>query len=272
MRPEEIEKFSRDGWVVVDIPQPDIIHEFAAMLEKKACEIIGKNCKLSDVHNHVDDAAFKVLHTALSQYFWDNEFSLRSSKAFLDILKDVIGLDILVQYRPYLRLVRPQRAEDNIGYHLDTQYGQTPYELAAHIAFVDLDEDAALKVISGSHRVPESSFSVIENVKTDVTKGSIEHALGRPYAPKRLMPCKGMKMEPLTMKVGQVAIFSPAVFHGQEINQGTVTRVTTDMRFANANASVPLKMGKTHAGYVPVAHSPLQQLALEYYQAQKVSA
>lgn len=269
MLTSEIEKFMHDGWVVIDIPGPAIIHEFADMLQKKAREITKTDCTLSNVHEHVDDATFKTLHMALTEYFWEKEFSLRASHAFLPILKEVIGLDIMVQYRPYLRLARPNRQEDNIGYHRDTQYGQTPYELAAHIAFVDLEEEEALRVISGSHRLPEDHFRTLEGVKSEVVKGSIEHMLGKPYAPKRLVLPKGMKTEPLTMRAGQVAIFTPAIFHGQEINAGNVTRVTTDMRFVNADAKVEFKRGKTHTGYVPVAHSPIQQLAQEYYQAQE---
>lgn len=272
MKPGEIEKFIQDGWVIVDLPQPDIIREYAAMLEKKARELTGTDCTLATVHRYVDDDGFKKLHTALSEYFWQSEFSLRASPAFLGILKDLIGLDVMVQYMPYLRLARPDKPEDNIGFHRDTQYGQTPYELAAHIPFVDLDEHSSLRIISGSYRLPESAFSNIQGVKTDVVKGSMEHRLGKPYAPKKLAVPEGLRTEPLAMRMGQVALFSPAMFHGQELNQGKMTRVSTDMRFVNPNANVQLRIGKTHAGYVPVCHSPVQQLAQEYYDAQKVSA
>jgi len=178
------EAFLRDGWIIVDIPQPAIIHEYADMLEKKARALTGSACTLANIHEHVDDVAFKTLHTQMAEYFWESEFSLRAGTAFLSILKDMIGLDIMVQYMPYLRLARPNRPEDNIGYHKDTQYGQTPYELAVHVPFVDLDADSSLIVISGSHLAPESDYQSVAGITTHVTKGSTDHMLGKPYAPK----------------------------------------------------------------------------------------
>ena len=239
------------------------------MLQKKARDITGVDCRLTELHRHVDDKTFKTLHAALSEYFWQQEFSLSFGKAFLPVLKEMIGPDIMVQYRPFLRLARPDRSKDNIGYHRDTQYGQTPYELAVHIPFVDLDDHASLRIISGSHRQPESAFHIMQGVETDVTRGSLEHSLGKPYAPKRMTVPEGMKTEPLSMRAGQATIFTPALFHGQEINAGSVTRVTTDVRFVNPNANINIKVGKVHTGYVPVSLSPVQQLAQEYYQAQQ---
>lgn len=272
MNPKDIEKFIHDGWVIVDVPQPGIIHETAHVLEQKAQELCGSRCRLAELHVHVDDEAFRGFHLGMAEYFWQTEFSLRSGYAFLELLKHLIGLDIMVQYMPYLRLARPGKQQDNIGYHKDTQYGQTPYELAVHVPFVDVDEDAALRVISGSHRMPEANYPVTQGAEYDVEKGSPDHMLGKPYASRRLSVPEGANTTPLAMHVGQAALFSPALFHGQEVNRGMVTRVTTDLRYVNPNVNVKLKTGKTRAGYVPVAHSPVQQTALDYYQAQKVPA
>lgn len=272
MNAQEIEKFIKDGWVIIDIPQPALIHEYAAGLEKKAREVTGTDCSLAKLHEYVTEEEFKAFHAAMAEYFWASEFSIHSRDAFLPVLKDLIGLDIMVQYMPYLRFARPQRPEDNIGYHKDTQYGQTPYELAVHIPFVDLDGDSALKVISGSHRHPESHYPVKERSDYDSVKGSIEHRLGRPYASRQLFVPEGVKPEPLAMRVGQAALFSPAIFHGQDVNRGSVTRVTTDLRYVNTNAKTTIKTGKTHAGYVPLALSPIEETAQEYYQAQQMTA
>lgn len=269
MDSKAIEKFIHDGWIILDIPQQKIIKEFADMLEQKAQEVLGTDCKLSNIHQHTNDEEFDNLYIKLSEYFWENEFSLSASSSFLEILKDLIGLDLMVQYMPFLRLARPHNSKDNIGYHRDTQYGQTPYELAVHIPFVDLDDQSALQVISGSHFLPESAFPSIDGLKTDVKKGSTGHMLGKPYDPKQLNLPDEAKTVPLSMHVGQAAIFSPAIFHGQKENTGNVTRVTTDLRFVNSHANVPLKKGKVRAGYVPILQSPIEKMAAGYYQAQK---
>lgn len=269
MKQSEIDKFLHDGWVILDIPLPNIIHEYIAFLQLQAQEYAGTVFKLADLHKHFNDEAFKKMHILLSENFWKSEFSLHISRDFSPILKDLIGLDVMVQYKPYLRFARPHRFEDNIGYHRDTQYGQTPFELAAHVPFVDLDERSALRVISGSHRQPESAFLSTESTESDIKKGSIEHRMGKPYSLKRLSIPSGFKFDSLTMRVGQVAFFSPALFHGQEVNSGNITRVSTDIRFVSPFVDSKIRMGKIHAGYVPISSSPVQQLAREYYEAQK---
>ncbi len=262
----QIKNFLNNGWAIFDLPEPEIIYRFAQALEHKAQEITKNDCKLSNLHEFVDDQAYALLHLNLAKYFWAEEFSLKISPSVVPILKELIGLDLMVQYMPYLRVARPNRASDNVGFHKDTQYGQTPYEITVHLPFVDLNEGAALKVISRSHLEPESNYPS-NVVDTGVEKGSDEHNLGKPYASKRLKVPKKRKTNSLNLKLGQAAIFVPSIFHGQEINLGPVTRVSTDLRFVNTNASVNLKIGKTRAGYVPVSSSPVEQVAKSYYTA-----
>jgi ectoine hydroxylase-related dioxygenase (phytanoyl-CoA dioxygenase family) len=239
----DIEKFMRDGWVIVDAT---VASPFA------------------DAQNVTIDN-----HKELSELMWRNEYSLGLARELLPVVQQLLGLDIMVQYYPYLRIARPHKPQDNIGYHKDTQYGQTPYELAVHIPFVNLDEKSAIRVISGSHLMPESAFERVTADGQRIEKGSIENQMGKPYMPKCLKVPEGMTTTPLVMKVGQVALFSPAIFHGQEINEGDVTRVSCDLRFVSSHHADKVRVGKVHAGYVPVSESPVEMIAAKYYGAQK---
>lgn len=250
-----MDKFLKDGWVIVDVPEivsiDGMIHDFYSNIDW-------------EVANH--DLMYKDIHIRLSKQFWDKEYSLEIAKVILPIIQQLLGLDVMVQYYPYLRIARPHKPQDNIGYHKDTQYGQTPYELAVHIPFVDLDEKSAIRVISGSHLMPESAFVGVTPDGYNVKKGSIENHIGKPWMPKCLAVPEGMQTTPLIMKVGQVAIFSPAIFHGQEVNEGDVTRVSCDLRFVNSRHADKVRVGKTHAGYVQVSQSPVEQIAKKYYE------
>lgn len=245
----DIDKFMDDGYLIVDIPNRNII------------DIIIGFIKPLDIT--IDN------HRKISEWFWKNEYSLLIADAMMPIIQQLIGYDVMVQYNPYLRIARPNKREDNIGYHKDTQYGQTPYELAVHIPFVDLGEKSAIRVISGSHIMHENTFVGITPDGYNVKKGSIENHMGRPYAPKCLKIPEGMETTPLVMKVGQAAIFSPAIFHGQEVNEGDITRISCDIRFVSSRAPIEICKGKMHAGYVSVSQSPVEKMATIYYEAQK---
>ena len=266
---QQKEQLVEQGWVIVDFAHPDVIRDYAKKLEERLRAITGNpSASIANIHTDCPEAAFKDLHLKMSEYFWESEFSLHIGDLLMPILKEIIGLDILVQYMPYLRLARPQQAGDNIGYHKDTQYGQTPYELAVHIPFLDLNADEALRVVPRTHKQHESLFAHKEGVTTTVTKGSVDHMLGKPYLPQDLVMTNEKDSVPLAMKVGQMAMFSPAILHGQEVNRGNVTRVTTDLRFVHSYAPVKLKRGKIRAGYVAVSQSPVDKMVEEYYGAQ----
>ena len=259
----DIDKFIKDGWAIVDLPDPMPVKRLIQKLHELTTH------DLSRVHLFRDFDATRKLHIALSEYVWDCEWSLEVGESLLPLVRQFIGLDVMVQYYPYFRIARPNARLDNIGYHKDTQYGQTPYELAVHIPFVDLDEKSALRVISGSHLLPERDFVPVTPDGGLIEKGSIENRTGRPYLPRVLIVPKEMETTPLVMKVGQCAIFSPAIFHGQEVNEGDITRVSCDLRFVSAKAPFEMRQGKTHAGYVPISQSPVEKIAELYYGAQK---
>lgn len=237
-----IGKFIRDGWVIVDAEiEPPFLNIGNITIEQ---------------------------HQEMSEKLWESEYSLKVAQVLLPIIHRLIGLDVMVQYMPYLRIARPNKPQDNIGYHKDTQYGQTPYELAVHIPFMDLDEKSAIRVISGSHVMPESTFVGVTPDGYNIKKGSIENHMGKPYMPKCLAVPEGMETTPLCMRVGQAAIFSPAIFHGQEVNEGDITRVSCDLRFVSSRAPFDIRKGKIHAGYVNVSQSPVEIAASKYYGAQ----
>jgi ectoine hydroxylase-related dioxygenase (phytanoyl-CoA dioxygenase family) len=258
----DVEKFIRDGWVIIDLGASPV-SEIAWSLENRTSR------GLENIHDNYNDASVKKLHLELSEYFWREEFSLKLAEALLPQIQELIGPDVMVQYYPYVRIARPGCPEDNIGFHKDTQYGQTPYELAVHIPFVDLDKESAIRVISGSHLMPESAFVGVTPDGKRVEKGSIDNKMGKPYMPKCLAVPVDMETTPLAMKVGQAAIFSPAIFHGQEVNYGNITRVSCDLRFVSAHHADKVRVGRVHAGYVPVSQSPTELVAQQYYGAQK---
>lgn len=261
---ESIEKFITDGWAIVNIPDTSAVNSAIEDLEAEAYRLTGASVPLSELLRYITD--FDHFHLSMANYFWEREHGMRIAATCLPVLKDFIGLDILVQYKPYLRISRPGMAEDNIGYHKDTQYGQLPYEIALHVPFVALDEKSSMRVISGSHLLHEGKFT--SAAAQQQARDGIKHTLGYPYSPKRLNVPDGAVMQSLSMKVGQMAIFTPALFHGQEINEGENTRISIDLRVVNKFRCPADKIGKGQNQYQPVANSPCETLATRYYEAQ----
>ncbi len=264
---ETIKKLVTDGWAVFNIPDPDFIFQAIDWLEAESFNITGCANPLNEMHDYVED--WQDYHARMTRYLWERRFSDKFGRACLPLLKELIGSDLMIQHQPYLRIARPGHPEDNIGFHKDSQYGQTPHELVLHVPFVDLDDDMALRVISGSHIVSEKEYPSVASPRHE--KGSPQHQAGFPYAPRVLSVPKGKKTVPLTMKVGQVAVFFPTIFHGQEVNAGRHMRVTTDLRVVSPDRCPIPKIGTGQNQYVSLSVAPVTFISEKYYGAQNES-
>ena len=148
------------------------------------------------------------------------------------MLKEFTGIDIHIQKNPFLRIARPNKIEDNIGFHRDTLYGQSQFEVSVHVPLVDLDKISCLRFMPNSHTYPDNKFKIHPVNGNNVKKGSKKHEMGYPYSPK--IPRIDEKlMIPKPLKIGQAVIFPPSTVHGQKLNCGSKTRFTFDFRIVN---------------------------------------
>jgi hypothetical protein len=257
--------FSDKGWFVVDLPNPTPIFATRAYLQSELINLLGKNIPLEDYHLHVEDDDFHTqLQIQMTKVFREQKCGTRILEGQLSFFTALLGLDLYGQANPYLRITRPMKPQDNIGYHRDTFYGGSPYELSVLVPFVDLPEECSLNVLSGSHIHAEDYYPTIqiENPDTAIRKGTDKHQLGFLYAPKVMHPSIEEKMEPVALKVGQALVFSLSTVHGSVLNRGGVSRWSSDMRVMSALAPVDLSARPDY--YKPLSYSVVTEAAKKY--------
>lgn len=257
--------FLKNGWILIDLPCQDPVWHAREQLQKKLQELTSSNITLEDYHLIAKDDPYHTdIQLQMTNFFRAEKFAKRILSQQTDFFKHFVGLDLLVQKQPYLRMTRPGKPQDNVGYHRDTFYGGSPYELSVLIPYVECDANMTLKVLSGSHLLSEKLFPVEQYISEDVTKGSDKHKLGFLYAPKLMEPSIEEKMEPVPLKIGQVLIFSLAIVHGAVENKGQKTRWSSDVRVVNALAPVDFQNRPDY--YEPFHSSPLTEAAKLYIQ------
>jgi len=234
--------YRNQGWVVVKLPRPEAAVQVREALLGKLREISGvPDITLERYHEIAeDDEIHSKYQFELTEFFRANHFAREVLGAQQAFFRSFLGPDLLVQASPYLRIARPGKARDNIGYHRDTFYGASPYELSVWIPYVDLPAESSLSVLSGSHIRPEADFPVTQTQSADVTKGSNLHKMGFPYAPKVMDAGPLANIQAVPVKRGQMLIFSLATVHGTTHNNGPIARWSTDIRVVNALAPVDL--------------------------------
>lgn len=261
----DIEQFTEKGWVVIDFIDKEPVLQAREALQKELDRILGKHVPLEEYHTEVEeDSLHTEIQIKLTEFYRKHNFGKTIIEKQLPLFKPFMGLDLFVQRNPYLRMARPGKAQDNIGYHRDTFYGGSPYEISVLVPYVDVSAPSSLQVMSGSHTLPENHFPTtqIENPDEAVRKGSAKHQLGFLYAPKVMDPSVEKDMLAVPLKVGQAIAFSLSTVHGCVVNKGTATRWSTDIRVMNAFAPVDLSARPDY--YQPLSSSAVTQQAQDY--------
>lgn len=261
-----LDHFLENGWIVFDLMDPAPIYSGRKLLEMHLQSLTGKKISLEQYHEFAaDDETHFDLQSKMTSYFRSEKIAKNVITKQLPFFKQLVGIDLLVQSNPYLRMARPGKKQDNVGYHRDTFYGGSPYEISVILPFVECDSDMTLKVMPGSHVFPESRFSVASQISSDVVKGSEKHKLGFLYAPKVMDPEIEKDMVSIPLQLGQVLCFSLAIVHGCVINNGSKTRWTSDVRLLNALAPVDLRERPDY--YEVCSSSPITCSADSYFRA-----
>ena len=260
--------YHEHGWVLVKLPRPEVIQTVRAALQEELRRISGVSDITLERYHEIaeDDAVHHDYQFKLTELFRTKRYAYQVLAAQDDFFRPFLGPDLLVQVSPYLRMARPGKAQDNIGYHRDTFYGASPYELSVWIPYVDLPAESSLSVLSGSHTRPESDFPVTQTQSEEVSKGSNLHKIGFPYAPKVMDSGPLANIQAVPVKRGEMLIFSLATVHGSTFNGGPIARWSTDIRVVNALAPVDLSARADY--YETLSSSVVSDRARAYLRAE----
>ncbi len=261
------------GWAVFDLPDRAIVGRARDRLLRWSRELLGSDLeRLEHYHAAIDDDdRHLAVWYELATRFWAAELGIEIVRRNLEPIQRLLGPDLHVQSYPYLRVARPGRAQDCVGWHRDTYYGASPYEISLFIPFTELTAASALRVVSGSHVEPDAAYPFTQQRRADVEVGSKAHRLGFPYAPRTLDPAVANRAEPVPVDIGQALVFSLSLVHGAVENGSATTRVSTDVRVVNSFAPVQWQRGVRQDYYRPLCSSPVSTQARRYLETRNPS-
>jgi len=241
------------GWAVVDLPDPAPVGRVRALLLAALQRDLPGLRRLDDYHRFVadDERHLAVLYDAATAY-WESGLGRAIVAANLDLFHALLGPDLHVQRRPYLRCVRPGHPQDAAPLHRDTHYGAGVAELSVVVPLTEMDGACALRAVPGSHREPEWAYPFVQSQAGRGPIGSRWHRLGYPYAPRLLDPAVEARSEPVPVAVGQALIFGLSLVHGGGVSSGDRTRFSTDVRVVDSFAPVSHSRGVDPHYYVPL--------------------
>lgn len=233
-------QLDREGYAVIDLPNPEYAVEVREVLGKKLRATLGDaSATLETYHERIDDEERHLeIHAAIMKVARERKVTRHILKGQLPFLRELFGPDIAMTCRDNVRIVRPGIESDNLGFHRDYDYGNTAYELNILVPFVGVDEYSGLSVVPKSHLLEDEELGLEQTLHPTITKDSVKHQLGFMYAPKiiRNLDMNAAIAPPLN--IGQALVFLPHCVHGQIVNSGTVTRWSLDVEVCNALAPI----------------------------------
>ena len=233
-------RLHEQGYAIFDLPDSDVIHVVSELLQAELKRVTGiPGITLESYHQYFeDDARHRAIHYKIGKFAKDSNFSVRILKQNMDLFRQMIGPDICIAIDTNYRIARPNKLQDNVGYHRDADLGHTAYELNVHVPYVDLNSDGALAVLPNSHLMNRNHFQFSKVPQEDVKKGSKLHWLGYFYEQFKYAQDFEDDLVRPEIKKGQILINSTSVMHGQLVNNSNVTRWTSDFLTCNALAPV----------------------------------
>lgn len=255
------------GWVLLDLPDRSPVDDAVAVLRGELRRLTGDpSIDLESYHEHVgDDPRHVDLHLAMTAFWQAGRYAQTIMAENLSLLAALLGPDIWIHKNPFLRMVRPGKVQDNNGYHRDTVYGGTAYEVSVFIPLIDLPAETAPRVLTGSHLLAESAFPFSMSPDASIPRGSPRHAAGFNYAKKVFDPWFEKDLEAVTMKAGQVMVIALSLMHGQYVNEGAISRWTSD--FCAVSAVAPIEAKRRDREYESLSQSVMMQIGTRYEKA-----
>ena len=151
----DIVAFSKEGYILLSLPDRETVEFLRGRLEDKLSKIMKRKLNLKDYHQYVqNDNQHTDIHLEMLLFLHETELHFEVLAKNKEVLELIMGPDIDVQVHPHLRIARPEKPQDNIGFHCDISYGNTCYEMSCIIALTNFNEAGALKILPESHSQP----------------------------------------------------------------------------------------------------------------------
>ena len=254
MSSETIEQLCTQGHVVTDLKCTDQIHDIQDCIK----QIFPGDPTLLHQQSIAENDFFNLIKKAKDQLM-ERQYVKKILQQRTDWLSMLLGPDIDIQTNVHLRVTRPNLESDGVGWHRDTFYGNSYWEVNVWIPIFPLAEGAGLLLLDQSHLTPSQNIQEVPEAERSriVHKHSLQDELGHAYLPKidnAIASHQPEHVKLIAPQVGEAVFFFGYMAHRGQ-NLSSKTRVSVDLRVKSMLGPSQTKPGY----YEPLARGPFQQ-------------
>jgi len=206
------------------------IGDLVKSLVKEVGGSVDDNFSMENYHNYVDDKLHleiaKILKPGFDVSQFPIDFNVLNKRVSEIIQKEVYGeAKHLGVYHFHLRIIRPQKFQDNNPPHRDVWLDRLRNAVNIYVPICGSGTNSSLPLIEGSHLAMESEIERTEDgALLNGTKYTVPCVISyKNQSPKMIRP---------DVYDNQIMVFSPYLVHGGGYNfQGNKTRISLEARF-----------------------------------------
>jgi ectoine hydroxylase-related dioxygenase (phytanoyl-CoA dioxygenase family) len=214
----------------------------------------GLNSLLSLLRPGEDAKDIREWHES-SRFLYD----ICTNPTILDYVEDILGPDFYLWGSNFF--IKPPHSSSTVGWHQDTYYWPVDPKISATVwlAFEDVDEEnAAMKVIPGSHRA-----------------GLLKHSRSSDTDSVLTLECEGGQFREddavsLNLKAGQISIHDDKIVHGSDANNSGRRRAGLTIRYSSTIVKCDLSVNPYFKSYLcrgvdTYKHNPVGTIPTEQF-------
>ena len=189
-----------------------------------------------DFHKYAYDCQVKINNMDFQKTVIEENYEIIS---YITGMKKIYHESVV-----FLRAVRPNKnteLNDNIGFHRETMYSDTPQQTArAHNMWIPLTiptEETAVRYFPCSHLIPDELLTWnVDKIPKYITKGSYGHKLGSAYKPKSITKgLENLNVRKMLPTLNQFSLFSAMTVHGAGVNNSDQIRLSLSMAMIDSS-------------------------------------
>jgi len=249
--------FLRDGYVIADVADVNLLHQLRKVIVSGASEYLNITAPdndakfLDELHQFVTPKqinAFRLaMYRSLNAKKW---FRPTFFKLGRHIIEALVGNELAMQNRINFSIQMPNDNTSLLDIHADVFAGETPYQVVQWMPLVDVFETKSMFILPRL-----KSEAIISRMHEFSAVG-----MGKLY--------EEVKQDLIWLKIpyGKVLIFTPNILHGNVLNDESTTRWSLNCRFTGLLTPYGSAEKSLGSFYLPITPRPVTKVGSEYRQ------
>ena len=241
--------FCKNGYLITDVENKSNLKKLKKYVEQQLSQIVKKKIGLNNLHRFIKYKNInKIRQTLANQINKNNSIRplfFNMAKKNLSLL---VGNELAMQNKAILSIQMPNDDSSVLPMHCDVFAGESPFQVNQWVPLVNSSRSMSMFFLPKKY-----SFEILRNFDKYRKLGF-----------KEIFKDYKNNLRWLNVPFGKQVFFCSNFFHGNIVNQETLTRWSFNLRYVNLLNSMTTHEKSIFNFYKPITMKPSTKLGIEF--------